>query len=191
LSPAPHSLPDLLSCLQRDEPVLFPTDTVPALAIRPSAAQRIWSLKERPAHKPLILMGADLAQLQQALGVTWPLSWQQEAEKVWPGAVTLVFPLTGPIQEALHPGGGTLGLRVPACSMAQELLRHAGPLATTSVNRSGQAPARSAEEASQWFPAVAMLGPLPWPSGSGHPSEVRAWVRDGWQVLRAQNAQTL
>lgn len=183
-----QSLPELLQSLQEERPVLFPTDTVPALAIQPSAAQRIWSLKQRPAHKPLILMGADRAQLQQALGVEWPPEWQREAEAVWPGAVTLVFPLVGPLQRALHPGGTSLGLRVPACPMALELLRHSGPLATTSVNRSGQAPALTAREASQTFPDLALLGPLPWPAGSGTPSEVRAWTPQGWQVLRSSQA---
>jgi L-threonylcarbamoyladenylate synthase len=179
-----HGLPDLLACLRQDQPVLFPTDTVPALAIRPAAAQRIWTLKQRPAHKPLILMGAELAQLQRSLGVEWLPEWQREAEEVWPGAVTLVFPLAGPLREALNPGGESLGLRVPACPMALDLLRHSGPLATTSVNRSGEPPALSAPEASQLFPDLPLLGPLPWPAGTGQPSEVRAWTPEGWQVLR-------
>jgi L-threonylcarbamoyladenylate synthase len=178
------SLPDLLRCLGRDEPVLFPTDTVPALATRPDAAQRIWTLKGRPAHKPLILMGADLPQLQQALGVAWLEDWQREAEAVWPGPVTLVLPLVGPLQQALNQGGHSLGLRVPRCPMALELLHQSGPLATTSVNRSGQAPALTASEASRLFADLALLGPLPWPTGSGQPSEVRAWGPDGWRVLR-------
>ena len=183
------SLADLLGCLQRDEPVLLPTDTVPALAIRPSAAERIWALKERPAHKPLILMGASLAQLQEVLAIDWPTDWHQEAEAVWPGAVTSVFPLTGPLQRLLNPGGGSLGLRVPACGMAQELLRQAGPLATTSVNRSGEPPALTALEASQGFPDLALLGPLPWPAASGLPSEVRGWTPTGWQVLRSRETR--
>lgn len=183
------SLSDLLQCLQRQEAVLVPTDTVPALAIRPSAAERIWALKERPADKPLILMGADLDQLQQVLAIDWPLEWQREAESVWPGAVTLVFPLTGPLREALNPGGTTLGLRVPACSMTRALLQESGPLATTSVNRSGQPPALTAHEARQSFPDLALLGPLPWPAASGQPSEVRAWTPEGWQVLRARPAR--
>lgn len=186
-----QSLPKLLQCLRRGDPVLFPTDTVPALAIQPAAAQRIWALKQRPAHKPLILMGADLPQLQRVLGVAWLPEWRQEAEVVWPGAVTLVFPLAGPLQQALNPGGATLGLRVPACPMALELLHHAGPLATTSVNRSGQSPALSDREASQLFPDLPLLGPLPWPPGSGIPSEVRGWTQNGWQVLRAQQAKSL
>ncbi|MEB3157002.1 MAG: L-threonylcarbamoyladenylate synthase [Cyanobacteriota bacterium] len=186
-----RSLSDLLRCLQRDEPVLFPTDTVPALAIRPTAAERIWALKERPPDKPLILMGANLSQLQQTLATDWAPEWQQEAQSVWPGAVTLVFPLTGPLQQALNPGGTTLGLRVPACPMAQELLRYSGPLATTSVNRSGQPPALTDREASQCFPELALLGPLPWPAASGLPSEVRGWTPSGWQVLRARQTRLI
>ncbi|MEB3258976.1 MAG: L-threonylcarbamoyladenylate synthase [Cyanobacteriota bacterium] len=178
------SVQELLTCLHRDEPILLPTDTVPALAIRPTAAARIWELKQRPAHKPLILMGADLEQLLQALAAPWSSEWLQEARRVWPGAVTLVLPMAGPLCEALHPGGASLGVRVPACPMTQALLRRAGPLATTSVNRSGEAPALDAEQASKLFPALSLLGPVPWPPGSGSPSEVRAWGQDGWQVLR-------
>jgi L-threonylcarbamoyladenylate synthase len=176
----------LVQHLLRDEPVLFPTDTVPALAIRPSAAERIWTLKQRPAHKPLILMGADQAQLEMALAGPWLPEWREEAQRVWPGAVTLVLPASGPLVEALNPGGESLGLRVPDCTLSQALLRQSGPLASTSVNLSGQPPALTAEEASWLFPDLALLGPLPWPSGSGIPSEVRAWSSGGWSLLRSQ-----
>lgn len=180
------STAQLLQRLLWDEPVLLPTDTVPALAIQPFAAQRIWALKERPTHKPLILMGADLPQLQEALAVPWLPEWLQEAERVWPGQVTLVLPVAGPLCSALNPGGKSLGLRVPACSATQKVLQRSGPLATTSVNRSGQPPALTAEEANLLFPDLPLLGPLPWPPGSGIPSEVRAWNEGGWQVLRSQ-----
>ena len=176
----------LVLSLQQDEPVIIPTDTVPGLATRPCAAQKIWTLKQRPRQKPLILMGADLAQLEQALASPWLPEWHEEAERVWPGPVTLVLPMAGPICEALNPGGASLGLRVPACARTQELLRHAGPMATTSVNRSGEAPALTAEEASLLFPEIPLLGPLPWPPNSGIPSQVRAWSDGGWSVLRVQ-----
>lgn len=181
-----QSLQDLLACLLRDEPVLFPTDTVPALGIRPDAAQDIWSLKRRPAHKPLILMGADRIQLEQALAIPWLPEWVEEAERVWPGPVTLVLPATGLLQQALNPGGESLGVRVPACAMALEMLRHSGPLATTSVNRSGDPPALTAHQAHLLFPELPLLAPLPWPEGSGIPSEVKAWQQGSWRVLRSQ-----
>ena len=182
---------DLALRLAAGDPVLFPTDTLPALAAVPEAAAALWRLKERPADKPLILMGADLNQLLAYLPGPWPQAWLDQAQHCWPGAVTLVLPITGPCTEALHPGGASLGLRVPACAPARELLRLSGPLATTSANRSGQEPATTAEEAALAFPDLARLAPLPWPCGSGQASTVLAWAPgDGpgaapsWQVLR-------
>lgn len=164
---------------------LFPTDTLPALAAHPHHAGQIWSLKERPSSKPLILMGADLTQLVDFLSLRWREEWLREAEHSWPGPTTLVLPLAGPTTEALNPCGTSLGLRVPACGMARDFLRQTGPLATTSVNRSGLPPATTAEEAAAAMPSVPLLAPLPWPAGSGRASTVKAWHSNGhWDVLR-------
>jgi L-threonylcarbamoyladenylate synthase len=184
------SAADLAERLVAGEAVLFPTDTLPALAARPESAALLWRLKARPADKPLILMGADLPQLLEALELPWHEAWLEKARSCWPGAVTLVLPITGPIADHLHPGGRSLGLRVPACVQALELLRLTGPLATTSANRSGEPPATTAAEAAEQFPALALLDPLPWPRGSCQASTVLAWrgpgegPGDAWQVLR-------
>ncbi len=181
---------DLARCLAAGEAVLFPTDTLPALACRPAAAALLWRLKQRPADKPLILMGADLPQLIEVLGVPWQEAWLEQARRSWPGAVTLVLPITGALTDHLHPAGASLGLRVPACERARELLRLSGPLATTSANRSGKPPATTAAEAAHQFPGLALLEPLPWPPGSGQASTVLAWQGEEhgvapWAVLRS------
>jgi len=183
--------PDLALRLAAGEAVLFPTDTLPALAAVPAAAAALWHLKQRPADRPLILMGADLNQLIASLPGPWHQDWLDQAQRCWPGAVTLVLPICGACTEALHPGGASLGLRVPACGPARELLRLSGPLATTSANRSGEAPATSAQEATAAFPDLSILAPLPWPLGSGQASTVLAWspsagIGDApfWRVLR-------
>jgi L-threonylcarbamoyladenylate synthase len=171
---------------------LMPTDTLPALAARPAFASRIWGLKQRPLEKPLILMGADLAQLEPVLGRPWRAEWLAIAAQGWPGPLTLVLPAIGSLVAQLHPGGASLGLRIPASAAARELLRCSGVLATTSANPSGVPPARDAEEASRFFPDLPMLAPTPWPAGSGLASTVLAWERlegtapgsGGWQVVR-------
>lgn len=169
---------------------LMPTDTLPALAARPEHACRIWQLKQRPAEKPLILMGADLEQFQPLFGGAWRPEWSELAAVGWPGALTLVLPAQGIWLEQLNPGGRSLGLRIPACPPARELLRCSGPLATTSANPSGVAAATTAAEAHRFFPALPLLAPLPWPVASGQASTVLAWQEPvdgapGWQVLRA------
>lgn len=169
---------------------LFPTDTVPALAASPAAAQCLWPLKRRPMDKPLILMGADLGQLRQLLAIPWHTGWLEMAEQCWPGAVTLVLPIAGPITEWLHPGGRSLGLRVPDCAAARELLRLSGPLATTSINRSGEPAALDAMAAAGVFPELPLLAPIPWPACRGQASRVLAWSEDrsggleAWQEVR-------
>lgn len=177
----------LAARLQAGGAALFPTDTLVALAALPAHAGQIWQLKQRPADKPLILMGADLAQLQQVDGVQWPAAALELAAAHWPGALTLVLPATGVLVEQLNPGGSSVGLRVPACAMTQALLRLSGPLATTSANRSGEPAATTAAEATAWFGAqgVPLLGPLPWPVPSGQASTVVGWQHGRWQVLRA------
>jgi L-threonylcarbamoyladenylate synthase len=176
----------LAARLARGSAAIFPTDTLPALAAVPEAAAELWRLKRRPADKPLILMGADLAQLREALQVSWHPAWLEQARLCWPGAVTLVLPIQGPFTEALHPGGTSLGLRVPACDAARRLLRRSGPLATTSANISGEPPVRDPQEAPALFPGVPLLGPLPWQPGSGQASTVIAWqsLNQRWQLLR-------
>lgn len=178
--------PALAERLAAGSAALFPTDTLPALACRPRDAGQLWQLKQRPPDKPLILMGASLEALEPVLGQPWQLAWRQLARRGWPGALTLVLPARGGLVEWLNPGGSTLGLRVPACERARELLRFTGPLATTSANRSGQRAALTAAEAAAYFPELPLLAPLPWPAPSGQASTVLSWAEQGgWTVLRA------
>ena len=46
---------DLARCLAAGEAVLFPTDTLPALAAQPAAAAALWRIKHRPGEKPRIV----------------------------------------------------------------------------------------------------------------------------------------
>jgi L-threonylcarbamoyladenylate synthase len=176
----------LAAQLKQGSAALFPTDTVVALAAIPAAAELLWGLKQRPANKAVILMGAHADDLWPCLGMPVLPEWRTLAERHWPGALTLVLPAKGPVVDQLNPGGTSLGLRVPACPIALELLRISGPLATTSANRSGEPACTTADGASAAFPGVAQLGPMPWPTPSGQASTVLAWTAPGsWQLLRA------
>lgn len=166
--------------------VLFPTDTLPALACQPRSASQLWQLKRRPPEKPLILMGASLEALVPLLGFPWQPAWLELAARGWPGPLTLVLPARGELVQWLNPGGRSLGLRVPACDQALGLLRCCGPLASTSANRSGQPAARDAAEAAEHFPELPLLAPVPWPAPSGQASTVLGWdEQGGWTLLRA------
>jgi L-threonylcarbamoyladenylate synthase len=129
--------------------VAFPTDTVYGLGASADdevAQRRIYQIKGRPVGMPLILMVAAESQLEGLVHV------DSQAEKMirrwWPGPLTLI----------LHRvGGGTLGVRIPKHKVALDLLRHAGPLMTTSANMHGRDPAMTAEEAGALAGVMAVL----------------------------------
>ena len=177
---------ELAARLVAGEAALFPTDTLPALAARPDSAQLLWELKQRPRHKPVILMAATSTELLSCLELPIDPAWQAMADRYWPGALTLVLPAQGHLLEQLNPGGNSLGLRLPACAAALELLGLSGPLATTSANRSGEPACLDHRQAGERFPAVAQLGPVPWPAPTGQGSSVIEWLpAGGWNLLRS------
>lgn len=129
--------------------VAFPTDTVYGLGASADdevAQKRIYTIKGRPVGLPLILMVAAESQLEGYVHV----DARAEAlmRRWWPGPLTLI----------LHAvGGGTLGVRIPRHKVALGLMRHAGPLMTTSANLHGQEPAMTAEEVSALNGVMAVL----------------------------------
>ena len=176
----------------------FPTDTVPALAAKPDQGDRIYAAKERPADKPLILMGATWDDLAPYVTGTTAeqAAWQQVTAQHWPGALTLVLPASDRVPPPMNPlDTGTLGIRVPNHPLARYLLARTGPLATTSVNRSGQPPLEIMADIEAQFPQLltlspdaiaaieAAIGPI-LPMISGLPSTVVRWTGTGWEVLR-------
>jgi L-threonylcarbamoyladenylate synthase len=174
--------------------VSFPTDTIPALAVRPDYAKLIFTLKQRSNDKPLILMGAFPASLWSYVkGTEAELEmWQQVAKRYWPGALTLVLPAADKVPAAMNPSEPTtIGLRVPNSRVAIAILSQTGPLATTSANVSGKAPLHTMPEIEAEFPQVLTLHPTesmeleePHPKTQGVPSTVVKWTGDGWQILR-------
>lgn len=171
--------------------VSFPTDTVPALAARPDLAELIFQVKQRSQDKPLILMGATPDAL-------WPyvegteeelLIWQNIAQQYWPGALTLVLPASAKVSVAMNPiDPSTIGIRVPNCAIAQQILARTGPMATTSANLSGQPPLLTMAEINTQFPNVLTLFSCEFDTtitASTIPSTVAKWQGNGqWEILR-------
>lgn len=185
------SIQTLISAAKSGNQIIsFPTDTVPALAVRPELSELIFTTKKRDREKPLILMGATPEDLWPYItGTPEELEiWQQIATSHWPGALTLVLPASPKVPPAMNPTDPTtIGLRVPNLPIAQKILQQTGPLATTSANLSGQPPLETTAEIQQKFPEVLTLLPseLPTPpTASGFPSTVARWKRNHWEILR-------
>ncbi len=177
---------DLLLLLRKkNSALIFPTDTLPALATLPENAEILWKIKNRPTTKPFILMGSSAEQL---LKFVLPKSLPDSLKicsSYWPGALTIILPASGEILKNLNPFGNSIGLRVPACKRTIEFLEKSGPLATTSANLSGEKPAVHPNEIHKCFPEIPLLGPLPWPKASGLASTLIEWKGPGmWHLIR-------
>lgn len=174
----------------------FPTDTVPALAVRPDCSDLVFAAKQRSPEKALILMGASGEALWQFVeGTTAELEiWQQVAQQHWPGALTLVLPASAQVPAAMNPTDPTtIGLRVPSSRIAIAILSQTGALATTSANRSGQPPLQTMAEIEAEFPDVLTLEPAAFIAADtvtiGVPSTVAKWTGRSWQILRQGSIQ--
>ena len=143
---------------------ILPTDTIygyHCAAGDKSAVARIAALKDRDDTKPFIVLGHSIAQLE-SLGASFTERSRAALSELWPGPLTAIVPLTRPL--AASRGASTIGVRIPDLAWLQELLAKSGPLASTSVNRSGEvplvSPAGLSRELQQSIDVVVDAGPL-------------------------------
>ena len=130
--------------------VAFPTDTLFGLGAdftSVSAVQRVLSIKERDAQMGLPLLLAEVGQLSLVARLVPDAVWLL-AERFWPGALTLVVPRSSMVSDLVTGGRDSVAVRVPDHPVPRALARGLGrPITGTSVNRSGQPAALTAEEA--------------------------------------------
>ncbi len=149
---------NLISCksafnlLRSGLPVIFPTDTLPAIGCLPKFSNVIYEFKKRDKKKPLILMGSDRNQLIDYVHESAKEDYDNIASKYWPGALTMVIPSSGQGSETITSNDHTIGLRIPNSFIAQSLLTEIGPLLTSSANISGFKGSITAEGIALDFP---------------------------------------
>jgi L-threonylcarbamoyladenylate synthase len=184
------SIENLVAAALAGKLVSFPTDTVPALATLPEHAGLIFAAKQRNQDKPLILMAASADEFWDfVVGSDAELEiWQQVAAKYLPGALTMVLPASPKVPKAMNPiDPTTIGMRVPASTLAQSILARTGPMATTSANLSGQPALLTMAEIEAQFPDVLALAVTECEdvTSMGIPSTVAKWTDGQWQILRS------
>jgi len=120
--------------------VAIPTETVYGLgadADDAAAVDRIFAVKDRPRGHPLIVHIAADALDDWAAEV--PPTAALLAAACWPGPLTLLLARAARVLDVVTGGRDTVGLRVPAHPMTQELLARSGRgVAAPSANRFGR-----------------------------------------------------
>ncbi len=145
---AMNSLNRAAEVILRGGVVAVPTETVYGLvadALNPKAVEKIYQLKKRPPTKPLALFVRSLEEAEKYAHFT--SKSRELGKKLWPGPLTLVLKATEQAPEPLVTPRGTIGIRIPDDEVVMAILEMTGkPLASTSANVSGMAPARTSDE---------------------------------------------
>lgn len=119
----------------------LPTETVYGLAanaFNARAVARIFEVKGRPAHNPIIVHVADSAMARRCVE-HWPALADRLEKAFWPGPLTLVLRKADGVPDIVTAGGPTVGIRWPSHPIMQAVIRACGfPLAAPSANLSNQ-----------------------------------------------------
>ncbi len=140
--------------LQAGGLLAYPTEAVFGLGCDPEqreACQRLFTLKQRPLGQGVLLIAADFEQLYPWLGAAEATTLAR-VRATWPGPYTWVLPSSPRVPVWITGQHHGIAVRVTAHPVAAALCRDfGGALVSTSANRHGKAPARSAEEVDAAF----------------------------------------
>lgn len=129
--------------------VVLPTDTVYGIgadAFNAAGVTALLAAKRRGRDMPVgVLVGSWNAI--DGLALIVPDIARELIRAFWPGALSLIVTQAPSLQWDLGEARGTVMVRMPLHPVALEVLKAVGPMAVSSANVSGSAPAVDAAEA--------------------------------------------
>jgi L-threonylcarbamoyladenylate synthase len=141
----PHISAALVSLLEANEVIAYPTSTLPGLATLPTSLglDALFALKQRSANQPVSLGVHSLTQAK--LFVDVPSTAEALLDAFPLGSLTLILDAHQPMDPRI--GGARVAVRVLAHPTARALVERVGPVTATSANTSGVEPLLSAQAA--------------------------------------------
>jgi len=170
--------------------IAYPTEAVYGLGVDPDNAEAIANLlaaKDRDPTKGLILIGADLDALRPYLAPLDEVAINTLTAS-WPGAITWLVPAADDAPIGVTGASERIAVRIPGHPTARALCRAwGGALTSTSANRRGRAPARTALATRRVF-GTALAGIV---AGRVDPQAQPSEIRDlaSGRVLRPSGAR--
>jgi L-threonylcarbamoyladenylate synthase len=146
LDPDPNDIRIAAATLGQKGVLVFPTSGLYGLgadAFCVEAVRRVFAIKRRPAHKPLLVLLSGIHDMDRVVP-TVP-DYAELLLGLWPGGITFIFKAGDEVPAVLTGGTGKIGVRMPAHPVAKALVKQfGGPITGTSANVTG-------------FPATARL----------------------------------
>lgn len=129
--------------------VVVPSDTVYTVvadAFQTFATQRMFGAKRRSRQIPLSVL---IRNPRQVIGLARevPETAERLMASYWPGPLSILLLVQPDMPWELGLTGDAIGLRMPAHDLLLAIAAEIGPLACSTANRPGEAPATTVEEA--------------------------------------------
>jgi L-threonylcarbamoyladenylate synthase len=145
-----------VQAVRRGRPIVYPTDTLWGLGVRPedrAGVRRLYELKQRPEGMPVSVAFSSYEEVEPFVQLS---SSARATIRRWlPGPFTFLVRASGVARRRWSPAvlgeSQTVGVRIPDHALARALLARTGPLTTTSANPHGRPPCRSAADARRMF----------------------------------------
>lgn len=132
---------------------VIPTDTLYGLVAsvrHKDSIERLYEARGRDKAKPCIILISDVRDLSE-FGVIVDDKLKNNLMRLWPGMVSIILDCPGEEYSYLHRGTKTLAFRLPKDEWLLEFLKISGPVAAPSANPEGESPARTIQEAREYF----------------------------------------
>ena len=133
--------------------IAYPTEAVFGLGCDPNndtAIQMLLNLKQRPAHKGLIIVASEFSQLTPFIADI-PEDRLNIVLASWPGPSTWIFPVNPNTSRLITGNHDSIAVRVSAHPVVQAICQAFGPIISTSANLATQPPAITTEQAHEIF----------------------------------------
>lgn len=136
-NPDPALIAQAAERLRADGLVAFPTETVYGLganALSAAAVERIFEVKKRPFHDPVIVHLSAISQIEQVARDMPSLAYEL-AQAYWPGPLTLVLKKGPQVAPNVSAGLDTVAVRMPNHRIPLSLVETSRlPVAAPSAN---------------------------------------------------------
>ena len=129
---------------------VIPTDTIYGIvcsALQLDSVEKIYSLKQRSSHKPVIVLISSISDLK-----LFDISVEEGSlESYWPGPTSIILSCPNEKFSYIHRGTDSIAFRLPDNGDLLNLLSKTGPIVAPSANPENLPPALDVNEAREYF----------------------------------------
>lgn len=148
------SIEHAVHILNKGGVVGFPTETYYGLGVditNENAVSHLFSIKKRSLEKPILVLIDSIDKLDSIVSHI-PVIYKPLMKKYWPGPLTLIFPASHKVLKLVTGETNAIGVRISSGDIAMKLCKKWGkPITATSANISGEKPASTETQVSQYF----------------------------------------